>query len=68
MPALSCAGTLNAPTISAYYNGSSYLTDDYSTEGEAGWFLDGKVAFGPLPSALAAGEQFLFFLFFLFFL
>ena len=33
--------TLNAPTISAYYNGSSYLTDDYSTEGEAGWFLDG---------------------------
>ena len=33
--------TLNAPVISAYYNGTSYLTEDYSYEGEAGWFLAG---------------------------
>ena len=31
---------LNAPLISAYYNGSSYLTEDYHTEGEPGWFLE----------------------------
>ena len=33
--------TLNAPVISAYYNGTAYLTSDYATSGEAGWFLDG---------------------------
>lgn len=33
--------TLNAPVIVAYYNGTNYLTDTYTTEGDAGWFLDG---------------------------
>ncbi len=33
--------TLNAPVIVAYYNGTSYITDTYATEGDAGWFLDG---------------------------
>jgi len=32
---------LNGATISAYYNGTYYLTDDYMTSGDAGWFLDG---------------------------
>ena len=32
---------LNAPLVSAYYNGSTYLTEDYYTEGEPGWFLEG---------------------------
>ena len=33
---------LNAPAISAAYDGSVYVTlDDYSEEGEAGWFLNG---------------------------
>lgn len=33
--------TLNAPVIVAYYNGTNYITDTYTTEGDAGWFLDG---------------------------
>ena len=33
---------LNAPVIAAAYDGSVYVTlDDYSEEGEAGWFLTG---------------------------
>ncbi len=32
---------LNAPVVNAYYNGAVYLTSDYATSGEAGWFLDG---------------------------
>ena len=33
---------LNAPVIEAAYDGSVYVTlDDYSEEGEAGWFLTG---------------------------
>lgn len=33
---------LNAPVIAAAYDGSIYVTlDDYSEEGEAGWFLTG---------------------------
>lgn len=31
----------NAPTINATYNGTTYVTDDYSTTGEPGWFLSG---------------------------
>ncbi|MCR4964394.1 MAG: DUF2490 domain-containing protein [Bacteroidales bacterium] len=32
---------LNAPVVSAYYDGSNYLTEDGSTSGDAGWFLTG---------------------------
>lgn len=33
--------TLNAPVVSAYYDGSNYVTASGSTTGEEGWFLDG---------------------------
>ena len=33
--------TLNAPVIKANYDGTYYLTDGGSQEGEPGWFLDG---------------------------
>lgn len=32
---------LNAPVVSALYNGSVYMTSDGSTEGDPGWFLTG---------------------------
>lgn len=32
---------LNAPVINAQYNGSVYLTEDYTVKGEPGWFLEG---------------------------
>lgn len=31
----------NAPSVNAYYDGTNYLTESYTTSGEAGWFLDG---------------------------
>ena len=39
--AVELRNTLNAPVVSALYNGSSYMTESYSTTGEPGWFLDG---------------------------
>ena len=33
--------TLNAPVISASYDGTNYLTSALSQYGEAGWFIDG---------------------------
>lgn len=32
--------TLNAPVISAYYDGSNYLTSTLTQSGAAGWFID----------------------------
>ncbi len=32
---------LNAPVVSAYYDGTNYLTEDGSASGDPGWFLSG---------------------------
>ena len=38
---LEIRNTLNAPVISANFDGTNYLTDTGSKTGEPGWFLDG---------------------------
>ena len=38
---LEIRNTLNAPVISANFDGTAYLTDTGSKTGEPGWFLDG---------------------------